>query len=162
MASKDIDKEREKEDKERLAKQRPVLRIIAELALVGAWAEGPVKGAGEVGRILKALVSCFTDAATGANTSQMTGDPQFTNLPLLATFLKHFNRPYLGHQAEASGDVDSQQAVSTLPNGVDELIPVDMQAKLREMFVGYFQSASKTLVKGQIVSHIEDPRSGSS
>jgi regulator of nonsense transcripts 2 len=56
VASKDVDKEREKEDKERLAKQRPVLRIIAELAMVGAWAGGRLKGAAEVGKILKSLV----------------------------------------------------------------------------------------------------------
>jgi regulator of nonsense transcripts 2 len=53
---KDADKEREKEDKERLARQRLVLRIVAELALVGAWTEGVSKSAGEVGKVLKGLV----------------------------------------------------------------------------------------------------------
>lgn len=55
--SKDADKEREKEDKERIAKQRIVLRLIAELALLLVWPEGIAKGAGEVGKIMKALVS---------------------------------------------------------------------------------------------------------
>lgn len=54
---KDGDKDKEKEDKERLSKQRPVLRIVAELAMVGAWAEGVVKGAAEIGKVLKGLVS---------------------------------------------------------------------------------------------------------
>ena len=55
--SKDVDKEREKEDKDRLARQRSVLRIVAELAIIGAWAEGVRRGAGEVQKILKGLVS---------------------------------------------------------------------------------------------------------
>jgi len=54
--SKEADKEREKEDKDRLARQRPVLRILAELALVSAWAEGILKGVGEVGKVLRGLV----------------------------------------------------------------------------------------------------------
>lgn len=51
------EKDREKEDKERITRQRIILRLIAELALVLAWAEGIAKGAGEVAKILKALVS---------------------------------------------------------------------------------------------------------
>ena len=54
---KDAEKDREKEDKDRLARQRPVLRIVAELAMAGAWAEGAEKGAGEVGKVMKGLVS---------------------------------------------------------------------------------------------------------
>jgi regulator of nonsense transcripts 2 len=60
--SKDVDKEREKEDKDRLAKQRPVLRIVAELAMIGAWPEGVGKGAGELGKVLKATVSYLLGA----------------------------------------------------------------------------------------------------
>lgn len=33
------------------------MRIVAELAMVGAWSEGVVKGAAEVGKVLKGLVS---------------------------------------------------------------------------------------------------------
>lgn len=75
---------------------------------------------------------------------QTNGDPQFINLPLLAAFLKSFSRTYLGPLPES---------LEALPEGVEELVPADIQAKMRELFVGYFNSASKTLVKGQIVSH---------
>lgn len=51
------EKDREKDEKERISRQRPVLRIVAELAMVGAWPEGPTKGASEVGKVLKGLVS---------------------------------------------------------------------------------------------------------
>lgn len=76
---------------------------------------------------------------------QMTNDPQFSNMPLLTSFLKTFSRSYLG----AKGDAEDEQ----LPEGVEELVPADMQKKMRELFNNYFNSASKALVKGQIVSY---------
>lgn len=69
---KDGDKDKEREDKERLAKQRPVLRIVAELAMVGAWAEGAVKGAAEVGKVLKGLVSYPLPVAISTGLAHLT------------------------------------------------------------------------------------------
>lgn len=77
----------------------------------------------------------------------MNGDPQYTNLPLLSTFLKYFSRAYLGPKPEGPHGKDEP-----LPEGMAELIPVEVQEKMRELFVGYFNGASKTLVKDQIVS----------
>nr|XP_018259411.1 uncharacterized protein I303_08339 [Kwoniella dejecticola CBS 10117]OBR81569.1 hypothetical protein I303_08339 [Kwoniella dejecticola CBS 10117] len=136
--TKDAEKDKEKEDKERLGRQRPVLRIVAELAMLGAWAEGATKGASEVGKILKGF---------------MTGDPQFTNLPLISTFLKYFARPYLGPNTTSAQNGESDTNGSekdSLPQGITELIPIEVQKKMRELFENYFSSASKTLVKGQI------------
>ena len=73
----------------------------------------------------------------------MTGDAQYLNLPILSTFLKYFARTYIGPKN------DSEKAV---PDGVQELVPVEIQTKMRELFTDYFNSASKTLVKGQVVS----------
>lgn len=73
----------------------------------------------------------------------MSGDPQFINLPLIAAFLKSFSRTYLGPLPDSA---------EILPEGMEELVPTDIQAKMRELFIGYFNAASKTLVKGQIVS----------
>ena len=90
----------------------------------------------------------------------MTNDPQFGYIPLMATFLKHFNRSYLGPQPKVAATQDDVQVdgvsplmeePTSLPEGVKELIPEVVQEKMREMFVGYFNSASKTLVKGQVV-----------
>ncbi|WVW79596.1 hypothetical protein I302_101565 [Kwoniella bestiolae CBS 10118] len=137
-ASKDAEKDKEKEDKERLGRQRPVLRIVAELAMIGAWAEGQTKGASEVGKVLKGF---------------MTGDTQYTNLPLLTTFLKYFVRAYLGptpipiKNGQSNGDSAEKEQ---LLEDVTELIPVEVQKKMRELFENYFNTASKTLVKGQI------------
>jgi regulator of nonsense transcripts 2 len=55
--SKEAEKDKEKDEKDRLAKQRPVLRIVAELAMLGAWEEGPAKGVAEVEKLLSGLVS---------------------------------------------------------------------------------------------------------
>lgn len=76
----------------------------------------------------------------------MSNDPTYINLPLLATFLKHFERAYLGCSDSTDG------AASDLPAGVEELIPAEERKTMRSMFVSYFNSASKTLVKGQVVS----------
>ncbi|EJT53100.1 hypothetical protein A1Q1_00107 [Trichosporon asahii var. asahii CBS 2479] len=125
--AKDVsDKDREKEDKDRIARQRPILRIVAELAMLMAWPEGASKGAGEVGKILSRW---------------MTNDPQFSNMPLLTSFLKTFGRAYLGPKPD--------KADEQLPEGVEELVPPEMQKKMRELFTNYFNSASKALVKGQ-------------
>ena len=81
----------------------------------------------------------------------MSNDPAFINLPLLATFLKYFERAYLGgaEVAEGAGDTSGD-----LPAGVDELVPAEERKTMRSLFVSYFNSASKTLVKGQVVSPI--------
>ncbi|WVR08877.1 hypothetical protein IAU60_005936 [Kwoniella sp. DSM 27419] len=140
-ASKDGDKEKEKEDKERLARQRPVLRIVAELAMIGAWAEGATKGTAEVGKVLKSF---------------MTGDPQYVNLPLISTFLKYFGRAYLGPQRNAESAIEGGK--DDLSGDVVDLVPVEIQKKMRELFEGYFNAASKTLVKGQIKLLEQDKR----
>lgn len=74
----------------------------------------------------------------------MTNDPQFSNMPLLTSFLKTFGRAYLGPKPD--------KADEQLPEGVEELVPPEMQKKMRELFTNYFNSASKALVKGQTVS----------
>lgn len=79
----------------------------------------------------------------------MSGDPQFNNMPLISAFLKFFSRVYLGPPPETE---------EGLPEGVLELVPAEVQSKMRELFVGYFNSASKTLVKGQVVSLGSSPR----
>lgn len=74
----------------------------------------------------------------------MTGDPQYSNMSLISTFLKAFNRAYLG-------PLPTEGESGALPDGVQELIPPEVQKKMRELFVNYFETASKTLVKGQMV-----------
>jgi regulator of nonsense transcripts 2 len=86
----------------------------------------------------------------------MTGDPQFANLPLLSTFLKHFYRTYLGVQDKA-GEQEPTSS-SDLPEGVKELVPIGLQKEFRDLFVGYFAAASKTLVKGHLVRHSHSGR----
>jgi regulator of nonsense transcripts 2 len=93
---------------------------------------------------------------------QMSGDAQYANLPLLSTFLKHFNRAYLGF-AEKTGEdqATGHGAIGPspdLPEGVTELIPIGLQKEFREMFVSYFTTASKTLVKGHLVRRVHAQR----
>ncbi len=83
----------------------------------------------------------------------MTGDPQFSNMPLVVAFLKSFGRVYLGPLSQSEKDVTVTTSLEEpLPEGVTELVTIAQQQKFREMFVSYFETASKTLVKGQLVS----------
>jgi len=50
------EKDREKEEKERLSRQRPVLRIVAELAIIGGWEAGPAKGGSEIQKVIRSMV----------------------------------------------------------------------------------------------------------
>lgn len=50
--------QREKEDSARVGRQRPILRVSSELALVGIISDGPGKSGGEwIMKVLKDLVS---------------------------------------------------------------------------------------------------------
>jgi regulator of nonsense transcripts 2 len=88
----------------------------------------------------------------------MSGDGQYANLPLLSTFLKHFNRAYLGSPEKSAEEKASGHGATgsspDLPDEVTELIPVGLQKEFREMFVAYFNTASKTLIKGHLVSRL--------
>jgi hypothetical protein len=89
----------------------------------------------------------------------MSGDAQYANLPLLSTFLKHFNRAYLGSSEKTAEEQASGHGATgpspNVPDEVTELIPVGLQKEFREMFVGYFMTASKTLVKGHLVRNFQ-------
>lgn len=78
--------------------------------------------------------------------NQMSNDATYTNISLVIAFLKHFDRTYLG----ASG-IGGQDTVQDLPEGMEELVLVDTQKSFKSMFVAYFNGASKTLVRGQVV-----------
>jgi hypothetical protein len=82
----------------------------------------------------------------------MSGDPTYSNIPLLITFLKSYKRAYLG---------DSALPELAAANGSHhELVPPEMQNKFRQLFEAYFSTASKALVKGQTVSCYTQGRTG--
>lgn len=92
----------------------------------------------------------------------MTGDPQYSNLPLITTFLKYFGRAYLGDNPISSSQGPTGGAVKddaeTLPDGVTELVPPEVQKQMWQLFVNYFNTAGKTLVKGQLKLLEQDKR----
>lgn len=90
----------------------------------------------------------------------MTGDPQYSNLPLITTFLKYFGRAYLGDNPVLSKAADgaNEDEVETLPENVTELVPPEIQKQMWQLFVNYFNTASKTLVKGQLKLLEQDKR----
>lgn len=134
--------QRDKEESSRITRQRPVLRVSAELALVGVIKDAPDRGGGEwIMKILKELLS---------------NDPSLASLPLLSTFLKYFSRPYLGiippsgsKQATAEGAKAETVANEEFPaifNEEEELIEQDIRDRFKRMCEGYFENVCKKLL----------------
>ncbi|KAF5321012.1 hypothetical protein D9619_001892 [Psilocybe cf. subviscida] len=141
--------QREKEDSARVVRQRPIVRVCSELALVGIIRDSSERSGGEwVMKAMKELLS---------------NDPSLSSLPLLTTFLKSYSRPFLGiapptqskqisisaepgslTSAEANGADESTQ---TLPvNEEDELVERDIRDRFKRMCEGYFDNVCKKLV----------------
>ncbi|VDC06351.1 unnamed protein product [Peniophora sp. CBMAI 1063] len=140
--------QREKEEQARVTRQRPVLRVCSELALVGIIRDAPGRAGGEwIMRALRELLS---------------GDPSLSSLPLLTTFLKSYARPYLGLNPPAStnkqvsADVQpgalSAEAASDFPElggaakEEEELVEKEIRERFKKMCEGYFDNVAKKLV----------------
>ncbi|KAG2150468.1 ARM repeat-containing protein [Suillus clintonianus] len=138
--------QREKEDSARVSRQRPLLRVCSELALVGIT-DGQKRSGGEwIMKILRELLS---------------NDPSLSSLPLLSTFLKSYSRPYLGLtppqtrqiSAEAEPGTLSEATTNatqgefpTLLNEGEELVEQEIRDRFKRMCEGYFESVSKKLI----------------
>ncbi|KAF7321619.1 Nonsense-mediated mRNA decay factor [Mycena kentingensis (nom. inval.)] len=137
--------QREKEDASRVSRQRPVLRVCCELALVGIIRDAPNRSGGEwIMKIVKDLLS---------------NDPSLSSLPLLSTFLKTYSRPYLGivppsaakqqttaEVGKLSEQVKETGAFPALAREEEELVEQDIRDRFKRMCEGYFESVSKKLV----------------
>ncbi|KAI1791335.1 transcription factor [Ganoderma leucocontextum] len=143
--------QREKDDSARVARQRPVLRVCAELALVGIIRDGPERSGGEW--IMKAVRDLLSN------------DPSLSSLPLLLAFLKSYSRPYLAivppqsskqisassEPGTLSGAVSEEAAqtngsVHVLANESEELVEKEIRDRFKKMCEGYFDSVAKKLV----------------
>ncbi|KAF8609017.1 transcription factor [Ceratobasidium sp. AG-I] len=145
--------QREKDESARIVRQRPLLRISSELALVGVLVDGPGRSGGEW--IMKAVRELLAN------------DPTLGSLPLFTTFLKGYSRPFLGitplssstKQVDAevqAGDLAStvaQDATNGTQNGAavfdekEELIEKDIRDKFKRMCEGYYDNVAKKLLK---------------
>ena len=156
--------QREKEDAARISRQRPILRLCSELALVGIIRDAPNRSGGEwIMKTIKGLVSSEGYFLPSAHhILQLSNDPTLSSLPLFSTFLKAYSRPFLGistsssvskQQASADaapGDLSSTTQASadfpTLARDADELVEQDIRDRFRRMCEGYFESVSKKLL----------------
>ncbi|KAI0812376.1 hypothetical protein BC629DRAFT_1472459 [Irpex lacteus] len=145
--------QKDKEDSSRISRQRPVLRVCAELALIGIIRDSPTRSGGEwIMKVVKELLS---------------NDPTLSSLPLLSTFLKSYSRPYLGivpptpakQISAASEPVTLSEEATKSANGTanngsfpsltqesDELVEKDIRDRFKKMCEGYFDSVCKKLV----------------
>ncbi|KAM6502194.1 ARM repeat-containing protein [Amanita muscaria] len=141
--------QKDKDDVIRITRQRPLLRVCAELAMVGIIKDAPDRSGGEwVMKALKELLS---------------NDPSLSSLPLLATFLKSYSRPYLGialltpskqispqpGQGTHSASQESMNGGIHFPALVkeeEELIEQDIRDRFKRMCEGYFENVCKKLL----------------
>ncbi|KDQ21888.1 hypothetical protein BOTBODRAFT_50425 [Botryobasidium botryosum FD-172 SS1] len=153
--------QREREETLRVTRQRPLIRVCAELALVGIIRDGPNRSGGEwMMKTLKELLS---------------NDPSLFSLPLLSTFLKSYARPFLGimphasskKQVESTGEQLSSDAAQEAQdessaqivfNEDSELVEKEIRDRFRKMCEGYFDSVSKKLVKEHLKLQEQDRR----
>jgi regulator of nonsense transcripts 2 len=138
--------QREKEDSARVSRQRPLLRVCSELALVGIITDGQRRSGGEwMMKILKELLS---------------NDPTLSSLPLLSIFLKSYSRPYLGLTPPQSKQISAEAEPGTLSSATtnatqgdfptllhedEELVEQEIRDRFKRMCEGYFDSVSKKL-----------------
>lgn len=158
--------QREKEDSARVTRQRPVLRVSSELALVGIIRDGPHRSGGEwIMKVLKELVCyfvciCFSDIQNLLRL-QLSNDSSLSSLPLLTTFLKSYSRPYLGLISPLSKQIPTSSEPGTLSSAImdeedgafpsltkeeEELVEQDIRDRFKRMCEGYFDSVAKKLV----------------
>ncbi|KAJ3515037.1 hypothetical protein NMY22_g14554 [Coprinellus aureogranulatus] len=157
--------QREKEESSRVSRQRPIVRVCAELALVGIIRDAPNRGGGEW--MMKAIKDLVQQTPSIFHVSadsyiQLSNDPTLSSLPLLTTFLKSYSRPYLGivppassKQLSASSEPgtlsdsvangDTSRGVQDFEEGL-ELVEKDIRERFRRMCEGYFESVSRKLV----------------
>ncbi|KAG2148518.1 ARM repeat-containing protein [Suillus cothurnatus] len=138
--------QREKEDSARVSRQRPLLRVCSELALVGIITDGQRRSGGEwIMKVLKELLS---------------NDPTLSSLPLLSIFLKSYSRPYLGLTPPQSKQISAEAEPGTLSSATtnatqgdfptllhedEELVEQEIRDRFKRMCEGYFDSVSKKL-----------------
>ncbi|KAH7035464.1 armadillo-type protein [Microdochium trichocladiopsis] len=170
---------REKEEKERLVRQRALLRIITELWLVGvvrtledAKPDDATRGAVGKGAELK-LKASGTSKGGGAEPfplevlKDLLGhDREHVNLPLLVIFVKSFSWDILGVRSSsaesrktveedgATKAVSDDQAEDPAANGVissddPPLCGPEMQERFRNILKRYFEDVKNHLLKDQ-------------
>jgi regulator of nonsense transcripts 2 len=139
--------QREKDDSARVTRQRPILRVCSELALVGIIQDGPRRSGGEwIMKVLKDLLS---------------NDPTLSSMPLLTTFLKSYSRPYLGLTPPSTKQIPTSSEPGTLSSATtneedgafpsltkeeEELVEQDIRDRFKRMCEGYFDNVAKKLV----------------
>ncbi len=143
--------QKERDEAARVARQKPLLRVTAELALVDALGhtrDAPT-GSDWLFSIIKALLATDKDHA---------------NVPLLISLLKGLGQSLLSPAASFTKDDDSlladrasgaltigdavdMPAIAALDPASAPLVTPDMQAKFRKLFETYFQTLARRVVK---------------
>jgi len=156
---------REREDAERVIKQKAALRLCAELALVSVIQDAPGRSGGEwIIKTVKGLVriTILWILCLFKQTPQLSGDPSLSSLPILVMFLKVYGRTYLGLAAPASKSTrtaveagslaetvsreEGEARLATIADESEELVEKDIRERFRRMCEGYYDKVGQKLV----------------
>ena len=153
--------QREKADSARVTHQRPVLRVCAELAVVGITSDGPDRSGGEwVMKTVRDLVCMLSHLrrAIAHAIVKLSDDPSLSSFPLLLVSLKSYSRPHLGivpppsskqmpvtsepgTLSENASEEAAMQANGASPvpiNESEELVEKEIRERFKKMCAGYF------------------------
>ncbi|KAH8924908.1 ARM repeat-containing protein [Atractiella rhizophila] len=136
--------QREKEDTARVSRQRVLLRIFAELELVGLvmTPTGPTKNEGEnTFQIIKELLTADKEAL-------------LLSIPVATAFAKQLGNLFLPSSADNPPLVDD--ADNSL--GDEDIIPVPMKEKFKKLFTQYYDALSRRAVKENLFMKETDRR----
>ncbi|GAC93743.1 nonsense-mediated mRNA decay protein [Pseudozyma hubeiensis SY62] len=132
--------QKERDETARIARQKPLLRAVAELAIVEAVGHSTENtGSSWLFVLLKNLLAT---------------DKEHSNVPLLIAVLKGLGQSILAspesQQADAAltlGDAINADQIDQLDPSSAPLVSSEWQAKFRKLFETYFQTLARRIVK---------------
>ena len=76
----------------------------------------------------------------------------YASLPLFTSFLKSYGRVYLGPAPITGDPAEDPLPGEQAPKVEAELVPVEMQRRLKTLFDTYYDGLGKVVTRGRVVS----------
>ncbi|UZJ53432.1 hypothetical protein CBS101457_002752 [Exobasidium rhododendri] len=147
--------QRERDEQARVPRQKIMMRVVAELALVELTRQ-------EKGKAKATTEKTEASSPTPASSSQewlylvlrdmLANDREHTNVPIVLSLLKVFGSTMFGSSTSEAGANDSskgdvEQKMTSLSMEEDQLISKEMQARFRKLCETYYSTLSKRIVR---------------
>ncbi|SCZ95077.1 BZ3500_MvSof-1268-A1-R1_Chr11-3g03587 [Microbotryum saponariae] len=161
---------REKEDTQRITKQRGLLRLLGELEVVGIVGKGSSTGSGKTLSVNSGMVGEITWKII-KEWASLTSDKEQLSLvaPLAIAFAKHLGPLYLpplpttADEGAASALLVNAHEFPALSSSKDDtesssLVPREMMDKFRKLLVAYLDALGRKEVRNHLELQKQDKR----